>query len=573
MPWIYRVNVKTGETKKETMKKEDVLYGGRGLVAKILTEEVNPKCDPLGSENKLLFCTSILSGTTVPSSGRLSVGGKSPLTGGIKEANSGGTLGGMLGNHGIRAVIVEDIPEQEQSWKIIYIDENGVMSLIPANEYVGLNNYELVEKLMEKFGKDIAVGSIGVAGERMNLASAVMVTDYSNDKPSRAAGRGGLGALMGSKKVKAIVVKKPKKPYKFPYADDGLFKQAVKRHFQTQFKNSDPKTPNIGTIRMLSLTGPAAIVPVKNFSGERLEDEKLQKLLPESYLELMNKRGSKIGIGCMPGCFSRCSNEYYDKDGKYVTSGFEYETVALCGTNCYISDFDMIAKMDRFCDDIGLDTIDFGAAIAVAMEAGRIPWGDHEGVEKAMQEAYEGTEFGLALCNGAAYLGKKLGVKRIPAVKNQAIPAYDPRNLKGNGVTYATSAMGADHTAGMVVREGGDPLKKDEKVYYSRLSQIKAATHDCFLCAFNSQPVGEDPSILTDYIKGAYGIEMNTDQVYEIGVNILKMEQEFNRKAGFTPDDDDVPEFMRKEPSKFTNSVFDFTKEELQMAKVFALER
>jgi aldehyde:ferredoxin oxidoreductase len=566
MQRIIRVNMRTKDVTEQEVSGEQLLYGGRRLIAKILNEEVNPNCDPLGKENKLMFCTMILSGTAAPSSGRLSIGCKSPLTGTIKESNVGGMLGQMLGMHFIRAIILEDLPPDD-GWWLLHIDAEGKVHLLPANEYAGKNNYELRKCLEERFGNKIATGSIGLAGERLYKNSSVIVSEFRTNHPNRAAGRGGVGSVMGSKRIKALVVSQPQKPTPYPYADKNLFLQTVKRHQQVHSSHGLMGIRQVGTAGTIANTGAHGVLPVRNFSGELFEPEKLENIMPHTLESIYKGRGGKTAQRCMPGCIGLCSNEYVDKDGNYITGGLEYETIALCGSNCDISDTDVIASIDRFCDDMGMDTMEFGATIGVAMDSGVIPWGDIEAVRRIMKEVKEGTDFGNLIGQGTEVFGKAIGAKRIPTVKGQSISAYDPRNSKGIGVTYATSGMGADHTAGMVLGQGGDPTKKDEKAYYSMINQIDSAMQDSFMCTFNWGSAITDITIITDYVKGALGIELTEKDLIGIAVDTLELEDKFNKAAGFKKEDDDLPRFFREEPSEYNGAVFDFTLDELQEAK------
>ena len=180
--------------------------------------------------------------------------------------------------------------------------------------------------------------------------------------------------------------------------------------------------------------------------------DKAESLSGEYMEELLKKRANAETVhACMKGCIISCSNIYTDENGKFITASIEYETIALVGSNCLIGDLDMVARINRACNDAGVDTMDVGSALAVAMEGGLLPWGDAEGALKLVQEINAGTENGRMIGSGAKVTGEKLGVKRIPHVKGQALSAYDPRILKGTGVTFATSPQGADHTAGIVL--------------------------------------------------------------------------------------------------------------------------
>ncbi|UWG96678.1 aldehyde ferredoxin oxidoreductase [Dehalobacter sp. DCM] len=564
---VYRINLKTKAITEEAIKEEYLTFGNRGLISKVMTDEVDPKCDPLGPDNKMIIAMGLFSGTAVPTSNRLSVGGKSPLTGGIKEANVGGTIGYMFGQHGIKMIICEDQPADD-SWIILYVNREGTIQLLPADQYLGLNNYVLVEKLKEDFNNDIAVLSIGVAGERLYRSASLQATDFATGHPARSVGRGGLGALAGSKKIKAIIVEKPAEKAEVTYVDKEKFQAALKK--MAKLVVEDPAVEiqrKVGTTGMLvSLTGPTGVLPVHNFSGEFFPKEKLDEISADRWLIDFEKNGSKAGLGCQPGCLVRCSNAWNNSKKEFVTAGLEYETVAMIGPNCDISDMEFLMEADRFCDDIGIDTIEFGVAIGICMEAGKIAWGDIPAVKAAMQEMYDGTEFGNLLGDGAHATGVALNCRKIPTTKKQAMAAYEPRNVKGNGVTFATSPMGADHTAGNTLRPFIDGTKKENAVNFSKENQIVTCLADNMSCTFITGALMTDPTIVPDLMAGLYGGEWNMDKVIGIGAQTLMMERAYNKAVGFTDADDLLPEFFYKEKSPATGAIFDITPEEMKEA-------
>lgn len=564
----YRVNTRTGDITCEDFKTEYGAFGNRGLVAKVMNEEVNPGCDPLGPKNKLIVCLGGLAGTNVPTAHRLSVGAKSPLTGGIKEANVGGTTGSALSRHGIKLIIFEDSPTDEK-WRILRIDKDGKVELLPADDLAGLNNYDLVEKLTGKYGKNIALLSIGSAGERLYRNSTLQTIDMASGYPSRAAARGGLGAVAGSKKIKAIVVERAARKYEIAYADKEKFTTAQKKFVSVLTDPANQGIQNytrVGTIGMIDRTGPEGIMPVRNFSGEFLEADKFRKINSSAWLKRVQATGSRVGVACQAGCLIRCSNEVM-KNGEYITSGFEYETLVLCGANCDIHDLETITLIDRACDDLGIDTIETGATMAVCMDTGKIPWGDGKAVLGLIEEMKQGTEFGRLLGQGTETVGKALGAKRIPTVKGQSMAAYDPRNLKGIGVTYATSPMGADHTCGVTMIPGLDHRKKMGQVSISQNVQNMSATCDNFMCLFAMSGYMGDRSILPDLLAGLYGGEWDMGKVMQMGIQTIMLEKAFNTKAGFTDKDDVLPGFFYTEHSPATGVEYDLSPEE--MAEVF----
>lgn len=544
--------------------------GGRALTSRMVLNEVPGTCHPLGAANKLVFAPGLLSGSPAANSGRLSAGAKSPLTGGIKESNSGGFVSQKLARLGIKAVVLEGKPDDDD-YSMVVITKDGVQ-ILSANEYVGMGNYETIEKLWAKYGKNTGIMSIGPAGEQRLKAASIQQADLKGT-PGRALGRGGLGAVMGSKKIKAIVVD-DKGCDRLAMADPDAFKTANKRW--VEMLNNHPVTgqglPGFGTAVLVNVINEAGALPTKNFRSGRFDHA--QDISGEKMVENINARGGIVAEGCHPGCVIKCSQVYNDKDGKQLTSGFEYETLWAFGAHTTIKDLDDIAMLDRLSDDMGVDTIEIGVAIGVAMEGGLLEWGDGKAAIALMKEIGKGTGNGKILGNGAVFVGDALGVDRVPVVKRQALPAYDPRAVKGVGVTYATSPMGADHTAGYgvtanILKVGGDidPLKKAGNVELSKNLQIATAAIDaaglCLFVAFAVLDNADGVQTIVDLLNAQYGLKLTPDDVVSLGKSILNDEKEFNRLAGFTKLDDQLPEmFNTKFPPH--NSEWDFSPEDLQ---------
>lgn len=560
MSKFLRVNMTSGSVNFEDIKEDYLYFGGRGLVAKLLCDEVDPKADPLGPDNKLIICTGLLAGTSAPSSGRLSVGAKSPLTGTIKEANAGGIAAQMLARLGVKAVIVEG---SSAAWYILKIGRDQA-ELIPADKYLGMNNYALVAALKADYGDKAGVISIGGAGERGYRNSTVQITD-SEGRPCRAAARGGLGAVMGSKKLKAVVLEPA--AAETSYADKEKFTAAMRGYSKAVKSHplSGEALPALGTAVLVNIVNSMGALPTRNFQSGTFEAA--EQISGEQLAKLQGERGGKLGHPCHPGCVIGCSNIYNDADGNYLTAGLEYETIGMNGSNCGISDLDSIAKIDRLCDDFGLDTMETGATIAVCMEAGKIPFGDAQGALGLLQEMIDGTEMGRLLGQGTQVTGEKLGVTRIPTVKGQSLAAYDPRALKGTGVTYATCPMGADHTAGNSLGNPTvDPVKKEGQVQVSSTLQVGIATFDNLgMCIFSGF-CAEDPAnggYLLEMMAGLYGGEWTPDRLFGTGVQTLMLEKDFNARAGFTAADDKLPSFFYTEALPPSNSVFDLGEDEV----------
>jgi aldehyde:ferredoxin oxidoreductase len=372
---------------------------------------------------------------------------------------------------------------------------------------------------------------------------------------------------MGSKKIKAIIIEKATLKKEIDYFDKEKFTKATKKVVEAILANPGLQgMTKVGTLASIEATCPMGILPVHNFSGTYLEPDKFEKINAKSFVSTLLSRGGKNGVPCQPGCVVRCSNIFNNSKGEYVTSGLEYETIALNGPNCDINDLDYLAEVDKLCDDFGIDTMDLGASIALCMEAGKIQWGDGKAALGLIKEMYEGTEFGNLLGQGTDCVGKSLGVKRIPTVKGQAISGYDPRNLKGTGVTYATSTMGADHTCGITISNKTDHTKKDGQLQASIGAQFAMALCDNMMCVMAFGGVMSSQDILPDLMNGAYGGEWNFNKVMGIGYQTLAIERAFNRAAGFTDADDILPEFFYTEPSPATGAVFDISQEEISGA-------
>jgi len=577
MSRILRINTREKTSSFEEAGGDYAGLGGRALTSRIIRNEVPPTCHPLSGDNKLVAAAGLLTGTIAANSGRISVGGKSPLTKGIKESNSGGVFSQKMAKLDILGLVLEDKPDEGADPAVIFIDKDSV-KIEPAPELAGLGTYDSVDKLTQKYGSDAGIMVVGPAGENLLLGSSIQFTD-PRGRPSRAAGRGGLGALMGSKKIKAVVVddsgcKAPE------MADKDAFRDAAKRWAKilTEHPVTGQGLPSYGTSILINIINEAGALPTKNFREGRFEFA--QDISGEHMVELINERGGVAKEGCHPGCVIQCSQEFRDKEGKYVTSGFEYETVWAFGANTTIKDLDVISQMDRACDDIGLDTIEMGNTIAVAMEKGIVDWGDGPAALELLKRTGDPKDYlGRIIGNGAAFTGEALGVDRVPVVKRQALPAYDPRSVKGVGVTYATSTMGADHTAGYAVcqnilKVGGDidPLCKGGNVDTSKALQIATAAVDstglCLFVAFAVLDTEDALEVVAQMISARFGIEFTPDDVSKAGTAVLKDELAFNEAAGITKAGDQLPEFFSKEKLPPHDTIWDYTIEELQQAKV-----
>lgn len=560
---IWRINVATGNVTREALPESWERLGGRALGARILLDEVPATCDPLGPQNKLIFAPGTLVGHMVSSCDRISVCAKSPLTGGVKEANAGGSTGLKLVWLGIHALIIEGQPARPRACTLLHLRQ-GEARLEPADELAGLGVNETAARLLERFGRKVGVIVIGPAGEMQMSTAGVMHLDKDR-VPARISARGGLGAVMGSKGLKAIVIDDTgtSKP---PLADRGLFNAARKRYLKSL--QDHPQTgqiyPFYGTAAMVAMCDAKAALPTRNFSAGRFEHG--EQISGEMLHDLIAQRGGE-GVhdhACMAGCIIRCSNVFADTNGKSIVSPIEYETIGLLGSNLEIDSLDVIGALNAQANDLGIDTIEIGAALGVAAEAGLMEWGDGERALALLDEVRRGTVLGRVLGGGAGLAGKVLGVTRVPVVKNQAISAYDPRAIKGTGVTYATSPQGADHTCGLTIRANIDHTKPEGQARVSKAAQINMAGYDSLgICVMGGFGFAQDFTMVRDLINGRYGWGVGDDYLQQVGRETLRLEREFNRRAGFTEAHDRLPEWMTIEPLPPLDVVFDVRAEEL----------
>lgn len=533
----------------------------------LVLNEVPPTCDALGPDNKLIFAPGLLSGTGLVNTSRLSVGAKSPLTGTIKESNVGGTAADALAKLGVAAVIVEG-QAQPGALYLLRIDENGHATLMDAGACQGLRTYALTERLLGDFGPKNSVVCIGPAGEFRMKSASIQASDV-DDRPCRAAGRGGLGAVMGAKGLKALVLDRRGNMAE-ALADPETFKAGIKVFAKAITSNgfTGHMLPKLGTAALVGVTNSMGAFPAYNATKGQLEG--FEKIGGEALAELITARGGQTThMGCS-GCAIHCSNVFLDAEGRYVTSSLEYETIWSMGGMTGITDLDTIARLDFLCDDIGLDTINTGVALAVAMDAGYQAFGDSRAALDMLDEIASGSEIGRVLGDGPVAAGRHFNHARVPAVKGQGIAAYDPRAMQGNGVTYATSTMGADHTAGNLIGDylAGklNPVSPDGQVEASRNIQIQMGFVDntglCLLAASAMADKEGGPAFFS-MLKAKLGTDITPADATALGRRILQAEREFNRKAGLTSADDRLPEFFKTEPLPPHNVVFQVSDEAL----------
>ena len=557
MRTYYDIQLNDRTIAKRELEGEGVVKAGRYLIAKTLLDLGAASVDPLSPKNPLIFSAGPFAGTSFSNANRTSVGCKSPLTGGVKEANAGGTFSYGLGQLKIAGFTLLGA---SKSWVVIHFRKDGSVRFDDAAPYLGKGNYEANDMLHAKYGKKVTVALCGPVGEYQGLLGGIAISD-KDGRPSRLAARGGVGAVMGTKKVKAIVVDLDKAP---PFHEAKKVNASIKDY--AKMLQADGIVTNfyakVGTMGMADVQNQMGGLPVRNFSAGRQADvaagEKF-KMGGDYIGQLNTSRGGEQTHACMPGCVIQCSNVYHDANGKEVVSPVEYETLGLLGTNCGISDPDDLAQLNYVANDLGVDTIELGAMLAVLMEAGLGKFGDVKFMSDCLVEIRKGTEKGRLWAQGTARVGEYYKISRVPVIKKQAISAYDPRVVEATGISMMATAQGADHTTGNLPRLKTREMDLESLVSQSLLHQTRVAANDSLgLCIFGMSVTNPNTEFLTNAINAAHGTTLTPAFFEALGRDALRLEKEFNRQAGFTEKDDELPAFFYTEALPPTNHVARF---------------
>jgi aldehyde:ferredoxin oxidoreductase len=557
MRTYYDIDLNDRTIGKQELHGEEIVRAGRYLIAKKLLEEGAATVDPLSPQNPLIFSAGPFAGSSFSNANRTSVGCKSPLTGGVKEANGGGSFSYGLGQLKIAGFTLHGA---SSDWVIIRLKKDGGIDFDDASPYLGKGNFEAQNMLHAKYGKKVTIALCGPVGEYQGLLAGIAFSD-KDGRPARLSARGGVGAVMGSKKVKAVVVDLDKTP---PFNEAKKVNAAIKDY--AKMLQADSMVVNfyqkIGTMGMADLQNSLGGLPVRNFSAGQLVNvatgEKF-KMGGEHISQLNVSRGGEHTHACMPGCVIQCSNVYHDASGREVVSPVEYETLGLLGTNCGLSDPDELAQMNELANDLGVDTIETGATLAVLMEAGLGAFGDVKFMADCLAEIRQGTEKGRLWAQGTARVGEHYQVKRVPVIKKQAISAYDPRVVEATGITMMATAQGADHTAGNLPRLKTREMDTAAIVEQSLAHQARVAANDSLgLCIFGMGVTGPNIEFIANAINAAHGTALTKEFYEPLGREALRLEWEFNKRAGFTAKDDELPEFFYQEPLPPTNHVARF---------------
>ncbi|MGD2126242.1 MAG: aldehyde ferredoxin oxidoreductase C-terminal domain-containing protein, partial [Desulfobacteraceae bacterium] len=462
--------------------------------------------------------------------------------------NVGGMAGITLAQLGIGVIVIKGKPPSSSPQVLVVRKDSEEIIQVPGLK--GLGNYSTVATLKKRFNHDIVVISMGPCGEMKMAASTVAVTD-TNGRPCRHAARGGMGAVMGAKGLKAIVID-PHGGKLVKGVDSASFAKAVKEY--TNLLQSSKRTAfwrENGTAGLVDASNARGSMPTRNFTSGSYE--KKDAVNAESLKALVAQRGGRMGHPCMKGCIVRCSNIFHDQKGRYLTSALEYETIVMMGPNLDVDHLDTIAQIDFRCDDYGIDTIEIGATLGILTETDLFTFGDRKKAIELIEEIGRGTIMGRILGQGTCVTGRVFGIHRIPAVKGQSLPGHCARPIKGLGVTYATSPQGADHTTGFVSE---DPLSKVGHVERSRTAQINNLIADSLgLCQFTG--LRGEYGLFADLIGPLTGKDPTETDIRCIGRDALWRERMFNLRAGLGPGLDRLPEFMTTESLPPNDTVFD----------------
>ena len=579
--FLVRANMTDQKSKIEELPEAYKYLAGRAMTSTLVADEVPPLSHPLGPNNKLVFSPGIVTGTPAPTSARISVGAKSPLTGGIKESNAGSSWGADLADLQIRALVLEGQPQEKGKFWGLHITwdkEAGQpkVAFFDATKYSGKPLPDVFPEIYERFGDKVSISGCGMAGEH-GYGNAGVVFNDQEKRATRYAGRGGLGSVLASKGVKFIILDRKQSPGA-PIVDKALFDEGRKKMTEALQTHAITKPKGglntYGTAVLINIMNEAGGLPTRNFSSGRFEGA--PKIAGEAIFDgIKERKGKEIyNHACSPGCIIQCSNTWYKEDGSEHASCIEYESDWALGADCGIDNLDDIAEMIKLCNDYGLDTIETGTTIAVAMEAGVIPFGDSKGAINLIHEMGQGTPSGRILGSGTETAGRVYGLTHVPVVKGQSMPAYEPRAVKGIGITYATTTMGADHTAGYTIAPeilgvSGkvDPLSPEGKAALSRNFQSATAfidsTGHCLFIAFAILDIASGYQGMIDECNGVFGTSWTADDIAAYGADVLKKERAFNEAAGIGKQADRVPEFMKLEPLPPHNQVFDIPDEVL----------
>jgi len=560
---ILYVDLNTCEAKTEKLEPQILknYIGGRGLGIYYLNKLGAATCDPLSPDNVLIMATGPLTGTGAPTGARYMVMTRSPLTGAISCSNSGGMFPTELKRAGFDAIVFTghaDTPVY------LWIDQ-GKAEIRKADHLWGKDTHQTTDMLLAETDGKARVACIGPAGEKMVLFASIM-----NDK-HRAAGRSGVGAVMGSKNLKAVVVKGKGR---IPLADPDrftTFNKQILDIFSDGIKKAPLGLTVNGTAGVVVATQNFGVLPSKNWQQGTFDG--WEKIQGEELTRRFLVKNSAC-YGCPIGCGRKTKVEVPGFSGE--GEGPEYETIYAMGSNCLVDDLAAITKANYICNELGMDTITMGATIACAMELvdrghlseekiGRpLKWGDAESLVELTRMTGNREGFGDLLAEGSYRLADRFGHPELaPVSKKQEFPGYEPRGAQAMGLAYATSPIGGSHMRGdpayfelFGVPESMDPHQWEGKAKVTKAYQdLSAIIDSAGLCIFfavrnlAAKDLGVAPVGILEYINASTGADYTLEELMQAGERIINAERMFLVKAGFSRKDDSLPKRLTEEPA------------------------
>jgi aldehyde:ferredoxin oxidoreductase len=551
---ILRVDLSSGEMSTEGINWDTAaaFIGGRGYAAKVLYDELPVGIDPLGPQNKLFIMTGPLTGTAAPTSGRFSVSTKSPATGTIFDANSGGFFGPELKRAGFDGIIIEGASESPVYLSII----DGKARLNDASSLWGLDVFETEDLLKKLVGDPMArVECIGPAGEKLVKIAAIM-----NEK-HRAAARGGVGAVMGSKKLKAIVVRGRGE---IPLANGHAFMKEVRQTLGVL--RGHPVTGDslsrYGTAVLVHMINKAGVFPVRNYSTGFFDNAESVSGENMSHTILRGKKG------CF-ACPIMCGRvtEVRGQSGEIIkTEGPEYESLWALGPNCGISDLNVIGEANDLCNRMGVDTISMGQSVGFLLECAEkgfvkpgesglvLNWGNAETLLRLIRMTANREGIGDLLAEGTKRASARLKAEDLSMqVKGLELPAYDPRGLKGMAISYASSNRGGCHLRAFMVepeimstpRYLNPNAYEDKALLTRKMQDVFAVIDSLVLCKYTTlalfSTLAFEPDAYARLLTTATGFYVDRDEFFKTGERIYNLERLFNAREGFSRKDDYLP--------------------------------
>lgn len=565
MPFGYMGKIGWVDLSKGEVQKEDLdealarkYLGGKGLGAYLLYQHLQPHIDPYDPENIMIFVTGPLTGTTFPAVSRSGVITKSPLTHTFLDSYSGGFFGAQMKWAGFDALVIFG-KAKNPSYLLV---DSGNIAIMDARDIWGLSTTETEKRLKnahkKEKGQRISIAAIGPAGENLVRYASII-------NENRAHGRGGAGAVMGSKNLKAVVVKGDRKPR---IADEAAFKEVVKRCQQKTAKH--PLTgkggafPKYGTMITQSLTNETGTLPSRNWQENTFKH--VGQIDGDAFLKYAVR--PRACFACPIGC---CRDTKVLREGReFVTEGPDYETIYAFGSNCDIKDPEVVIAADKLCDDYGMDTISCGVTIGFIMECfekglitvketgGIEPkFGDGETILELIHLIAKRKGIGKLLSEGSKRVSEKIaGATEFAIhVKGLELPGYDPRGMKGQGLAYAVSDRGGCHVRGNTIRTElmGLPEPIDRYAYENKAGmvrdlQLSYATCDCVIaCLFGAFAI--TPGDYADAISAETGWSMTQEELGTIAERAWNLSRLFNTREGFTRKDDTLPERLFEQAS------------------------